>query len=51
MGGEFKIARMHNSVYRDVKHKLDKRYKEFNGEELTAEQEDPRKRRSLSQEA
>lgn len=41
MGGEFKIARMHNSVYRDVKRKLDKRYKkEFNGEELTAEQED-----------
>lgn len=40
MGGEFKIARMHNSVYRDVKHKLDKRYRKDHGDELTAEQED-----------
>ncbi|QPI62439.1 hypothetical protein [Vreelandella venusta] len=40
MGGEFKIARMHNSVYRDVKRKLDKRYRKDHGDELTAEQED-----------
>ncbi|WP_404463090.1 hypothetical protein LG331_09935 [Vreelandella aquamarina] len=40
MGGEFKIARMHNPVYRDVKRKLDKRYRKDFGDELTAEQED-----------
>ncbi|WP_252108999.1 MULTISPECIES: hypothetical protein [unclassified Halomonas] len=40
LGGEFKIARMHNAVYRDVKRKLDKRYEKDFGRELTAEQED-----------
>lgn len=40
MGGEFKIARINNPVYRDVKRRLDKRFRKDFGEELTSEQED-----------
>lgn len=49
MGGNFKIARMHNPVYRDAKRRLDKEYRKKYGDELTAEQEDEKEAKLVAE--
>lgn len=39
-GGQFKIARMGNPVYRDAFRRLQKQYRKKHGDEMTSEQDD-----------
>jgi hypothetical protein len=48
-GGEFKIARMNNSVYRAAQRRLDKEFRKKYGDELTVEQEDEKEAKLVAE--
>lgn len=48
-GGEFKIARMNNQVYRDAQRRLGKDFRKKYGDELTAAQEDEKEAKLVAE--